>query len=72
MEGKRMTWKEIKEAYPNQVVGLAECEPDDINFKTAVVKYAEETTPYRVMEEKAFDGEIIITTTNDEDIFLII
>ncbi len=71
MEGKRMTWKEIKEAYPNQVVGLAGREPDTINFETAIVKYNEATTPYKVMAEKAFDGEIFMIGTKDEDIFYI-
>jgi len=66
MEGKRMTWKEIKEAYPNQVVGLVDCEPQN-SWKTAIVKYTDATTPYKIMEEKAFDGEIFMISTSVGD-----
>lgn len=72
MEGKRMTWKEIKEAYPNQVVGLAGREPDSINFNTAIVKYNEATTPYKDICMKSLYEDIYITNTTDEDIWLII
>lgn len=72
MEGKRMTWQEIKEAYPNQVVGLVDCLPEDA-WKTAIVKYTDANTPYNIMEEKAFDGEIfMISTAVDEDKRLIL
>ena len=64
MNLKRMTWEEIKKAYPKQVVGLVDCEPNNGNWKTAVVKYTDATTPYDIMEEKAFDGEIFIISTS--------
>ena len=67
MDGKRMTWAEIKKAYPKQVVGLVDCVPDSINFDTAVVKYTNKTTPYDEMVGKAIDGEISIRYTAIEE-----
>ena len=71
---KRMTWEEIKKKYPNQVVGLVDCLPkDEFDIESAIVKYTSETTPYAVLEEKAFDGEIIMINTgyeNDRRMFI--
>ena len=41
---ERLTWDEIIEKYPNQVVGLTEVkwetdDPDDPNVESAIVKY---------------------------------
>ena len=67
MDNKRMTWAEIKKAYPKQVVGLVDCQPDEIGFDTAIVKYTDATTPYEIMCEKAFDGEISLRSTSMDD-----
>ena len=56
--GKRMTWEEIVEKYPNQNVGLVDCYPDSHHIQSAIVKYTEADTSYNEMIEKAFDGEI--------------
>ncbi len=40
---KRMTWKEIQEAYPDQWVGLADVERDGASVRSAVVKYTDKT-----------------------------
>ena len=73
MDSKRMTWAEIKKAYPKQVVGLVECQPEKGGWKTAVVKYTDATTSYDDMCEKAFDGEIfMISTAIGEDNRLIL
>ena len=65
---ERMTWEEIKKRYPNQVVGLVDCLPEDeIDIESAKVKYTSETTPYSTLEEKAFDGEIIMVHTDYEN-----
>ena len=38
---KRMTWEEIKTAYPNKWVGLSQVEwKDEANVKSAIVSYA--------------------------------
>ena len=65
---ERLTWSEIKRRYPNQVVGLVDCLPEgEIDIESAIVKYTSETTPYTTLEEKAFDGEIIMVNTNYEN-----
>jgi len=66
LNNKPMTWEEIKKVYPKQVVGIACDDPDDIDFDAAVVKYAEESTPYDEMIDMAFDGKIFMMNT-DED-----
>ena len=49
-----------------------DCLPEDA-WKTAIVKYTDANTPYNIMEEKAFDGEIfMISTAVDEDKRLIL
>ena len=42
---KRMTWKEIQEAYPDQWVGLSEVEwiEKSSNVRSAIVKYTDKT-----------------------------
>lgn len=62
-----MTWEEIKQAYPRQVVGLVDCVPEPVNFQTAVVKYTNKTMPYDEMVGKAIDGEISLRYTAMED-----
>lgn len=63
MNNQRMTWAEIKQAYPEQIVGLVDCIPEPIGFKTAVVKYTSRTMPYEEMVERAIDGEISLLHT---------
>ena len=67
MNTKRMTWEEIKKAYPKQVVGLVDCEPQPVNFKTAIVKYTNKTMPYDEMVGRAIDGEISLRYTAPEE-----
>ena len=68
MNGKRMTWAEIKKAYPKQLVGLVDCKPEDVGFETAVVKYTSENTTREELYDRAFDGEIyLLSTTFDDD-----
>ena len=66
--GKRMTWEEIKKCFPHQVVGLVDCLPEGkIDIESAIVKYTNKTTPYEILVDKAFLGEIIIVSTDYED-----
>ncbi|WP_027406871.1 hypothetical protein [Anaerovibrio sp. RM50] len=65
--GKRLTWEEIKRYFPHQVVGLVDCKPEGkFDIESAVVKYTDKTTPYDILEIKAFDGEIIMISTDYE------
>ena len=67
INSKPMTWEEIKKTYPHQVVGLTSCEPNDINFKTAVVKYTDATTPYDIMELLSLSEDIFMISTSIDD-----
>ena len=62
--GKRMTWEEIKGAFPNQNVGLVDCIPDTFNFETAVVKYSDKEKTYSELVRMAAKGEIYLTHTD--------
>ena len=68
MDSKRMTWQEIKEAYPHQNVGLVERIPNHVNFDTAIVKCTDKDKTYSELLHLAFNGEIDMRyTTMDED-----
>lgn len=62
--GERMTWEEIKEAFPYQNVGLIGCMPDSDHIESAIVKYTEKDITYNEMIEKALAGEITMTFTS--------
>ena len=40
---KRMTWKEIRETYPDQWVGLTDVEREGASVRSAVVKYTDKS-----------------------------
>ncbi len=67
---KRMSWDEIKKAYPNQWVGLTDVEwKDTSNIKSAVVKYTDKTsTELGLMQIK--DDNLICMYTNIYDDFI--
>ena len=67
---ERLTWKEIKEKYPHQNVGLTDVimEENSNIIQSAIVKYIDSDTDYNTMAQLAITGEIIIRyTTFDED-----
>ena len=57
---KRMTWKEIQDTYPEQWVGLIDCEMiNEISVKSAVVKYTEADLSADEISLMALKGEIV-------------
>lgn len=67
---ERLTWKEIKEKYPDKWVGLVdvEYEPDnDATIKSAVVKYTDKTKSE--LTRMALRGEVVSRYTTPDNIF---
>jgi len=67
---ERLTWKEIKEKYPHQWVGMTDVEwkaPDNPNVKTAVVKYTDKDMN-ELLELKLKEPDLysLYTTPDDE------
>lgn len=65
---ERMTWREIKEKYPDQWVGLVDVEFEEDNkstIKTAIVKYTDKTADELGM--LAIKGEKIIPKHTNPD-----
>jgi len=68
LNNERLTIEQIKEKYPNQWVGLVECEMEDsINIRSAVVKATEEDMSSDLMALETVKGNMkaIYTTPND-------
>ena len=65
---ERLTWEEIVAKYPHQYVGIVDCQPDSINFDTAIVKYTDRVITFEELFMKAVAGEVWMEyTTPDED-----
>ena len=64
---ERLTWKEIQKKYPHQYVGITDCQPDTINFETAIVKYTEKNIGIKKLAQKANNGEIWFRYTTPEE-----
>ncbi|MBQ7479379.1 MAG: hypothetical protein IJT01_10900 [Selenomonadaceae bacterium] len=63
---KRMTWEEIKTAYPNKWVGLSQVEwKDEANVKSAIVSYAGDSSKEPFLKQVA--GEDMYTTYTGTD-----
>lgn len=60
---ERLSWREIKEKYPHQLVGMVDCKPSDTDIESAIVKYTDKDTSYEDLVLKAFQGEINLTHT---------
>lgn len=56
---KRMTWKEIQEAYPDQWVGLTDVEREGGGIASAIVKYTDKTSDE--LYDMQISGQGIIT-----------
>ena len=70
MSNERLTLEQIKEKYPNQWVGLVDCDMEDsINVRSAVVKYTEKDMSSDLMALETVKGNMkaIYTTPNDTD-----
>ena len=70
MTATRMTWDEIKEAYPDQWVGLTDVEyvnNDGISIQSAVVKYIDKSKGE--LTRRMLDGEIISRYTTPDNKF---
>ena len=67
MNNKRMTWAEIKQAYPGQHVGLIDIIEDDKDVLTAIVRCSSKDTDIHEMHELAVRGEIKLKYTWSED-----
>lgn len=70
MNRERLTLEQIKEKYPNQWVGLVDCEMEDsINIRSAVVKCTEEDMSSDLMALETVKGNMkaIYATPNDTD-----
>ena len=68
MGDERLTLSQIKEKYPNQWVGLVDCEMEDsTNIRSAVVKYTEKDMSSDLMALETVKGNMkaIYTTPND-------
>lgn len=69
MMEERLTWKQIKEKYPSQWVGMIDCKmKDGINIESAIVKYTEKDMSSDQMAYETIKGNMIAryTTLNDE------
>lgn len=67
---KRLTWKEIKEKYPHQYVGLTDIEYgiNKATVNSAIVSFTDKDTSYEELSLKYLNGEILLRyTTLDED-----
>ena len=65
--GKRMTWEEIQEIYPDQWVGLVDVKylnDDGISIESAVVKYTDK--PKGELTRMMLHGEIISRYTTPD------
>lgn len=70
--GERMTWKQIREKYPNQWVGLVdvEYEPDnDATIKSAIVKYTDKSKSELTRLQIETEGKTIGIYTTPDDVF---
>ena len=65
---KRMTWEEIKKAYPDKWVGLTQIDwKDGANVRSAVVDYVGDTTGDAFTRQLAGDDIITIHTGDGMD-----
>ena len=65
---KRLTWKEIKEQYPDKWVGLIDVKyknNDNITIESAVVKYTDKTKTELIYMSLA--GEIVAKYTTPDN-----
>lgn len=70
--GKRMTWEEIQDKYPDQWVGVTdvEYEPDnDSTIKSAVVLYTDKTKTELTKLQIQTDGKILGRYTTPDNVF---
>ena len=68
---KRMTWKEIQDTYPDQWVGLTDCEMiNEVSVKSAIVKYTEADHSADEISLMALKGEIVGRYTTPDHVFL--
>ena len=64
---ERLTWKQIQEKYPDQLVGLVDVQyrdDDGISVESAVVKYVDKTKSE--LTRMVLKGEIVSRHTNPE------
>lgn len=62
MENQRLSWNEIKSLYPAQHVGLVDVvfeDEDQMNVKSAVVKYTDKDIPDGQLLIMASEGKIV-------------
>ena len=70
MEKQRLSWEEIKSLYPAQYVGLIDVifeDEDQMNIKSAVVKYTDKDMPDGQLLLMAKRGEIVRRYTSLEE-----
>jgi len=64
--GKRMTWEEIENTYPDKWVGLSQVEwEDEANVKSAVVVYVGDSGTEPLKKQVAGEDMYTIYTTPD-------
>lgn len=66
MEKERLSWKEIREKYPNQVLGLSEVKwvPEDHSkVESAVVLYTNKTMDELVEIQIETKGKVVVRDT---------
>ena len=66
MGNERLTWKQIKEKYPDQDVGLYDIETEENSkcVKSAIVKYTSNDTSYEDLCLRSILGEIMMVHTS--------
>lgn len=67
--GERLTWKEIKERYPDMWLGLTDVKyknNDDITIESAVVKYDDKTKTELIYMSIA--GEVVAKYTTPDNV----
>ena len=64
---KRMTWKEIQEAYPDQCVGLTDVEWNGGGVRSAVVKYTDKSCD-DLLEMQFYDNTLYSTYTTPNNV----
>lgn len=72
MIGKRLTWKEIQDKYPDQWVGLVEVEyefDNDVTIQSAIVKYVDKSKDDLTIMQIQTHGDLIGVYTTPDNVF---
>lgn len=67
---ERLSWEEIQRRYPDQWVGLSDCEMyNDVSVKSGIVQYTENELSGDEIALMALKGEIVGRYTTPDHVF---